>query len=157
MPDWQLILAGGSGVGADSRYLSNLKKSIGILPVSLILNPSLSRLKKLYGQAKIFWSATGFGADEETEPLKVEHFGIAVVEAMSAGCVPVVSDLGGYREIITTGRDGFLCADPVALGKVTLKLVTHRELLTALSKTARQRSKIFGSVCFAARLLSLAG
>ena len=157
IPGWQLILAGGSGVGTDSQYLSALKKSIGKLPISLILNPTLSQLQKLYGQAKIFWSATGFGADEKLEPLKVEHFGIAVVEAMSAGCVPIVSDLGGYREIITTGRDGFLCADPIALGKVTLKLVTHPELLIALSKTARQRSKIFDNSCFANTLLSLVG
>ena len=157
IPGWQLILAGGSGVGTDNRYISALKKSIGTLPVSLILNPQLSQLQKLYSQAKIFWSATGFGADEKLEPLKVEHFGIAVVEAMSAGCVPIVSDLGGYREIITTGRDGFLCSDLSALGKVTCKLITHPDLLTALSKMARQRSKIFGSVCFAAKLLSLIG
>jgi glycosyltransferase involved in cell wall biosynthesis len=155
IPGWQLILAGGSGVGADKKYLSDLKKSIGTLPVSLVLNPGLEDLKKLYGRAKIFWSATGFGADEKTQPLKVEHFGISLVEAMSAGCVPVVSDLGGYREIITTGRDGFLCSRPAALGQVTRKLVSHPELLTALSKTARQKSKIFDSVCFTAGLQSL--
>ena len=30
-----------------------------------------------------------------------EHFGITIVEAMAAGCVPIVHDSGGPREIVT--------------------------------------------------------
>jgi glycosyltransferase involved in cell wall biosynthesis len=29
-----------------------------------------------------------------------EHFGITIVEAMSAGCVPVVHDSGGPKEVV---------------------------------------------------------
>jgi alpha-1,2-mannosyltransferase len=38
-----------------------------------------------------------------------EHFGISVGEAMAAGCVPVVHDSGGPREIV--GGYGFLYDD----------------------------------------------
>ena len=32
--------------------------------------------------------------------MKREHFGIAIVEAMSLGCIPVVHDSGGPREFV---------------------------------------------------------
>jgi glycosyltransferase involved in cell wall biosynthesis len=38
--------------------------------------------------------------------MRGEHFGITVVEAMSAGCVPVVHNSGGPKEIV--GNCGFL-------------------------------------------------
>jgi len=38
--------------------------------------------------------------------MKGEHFGITIVEAMSAGCVPVVHDSGGPKEIVN-GERGF--------------------------------------------------
>jgi len=37
-----------------------------------------------------------------------EHFGIAVAEAMSAGCVPVIHKSGGaWTEILEAGKYGF--------------------------------------------------
>jgi glycosyltransferase involved in cell wall biosynthesis len=32
--------------------------------------------------------------------MEYEHFGISIVEAMSAGCLPVVPDSGGPREYV---------------------------------------------------------
>lgn len=43
-------------------------------------------------------------------PTKFEGFPVALLEAMSVGCVPVASDLpGGLRELISQGNNGFLC------------------------------------------------
>ena len=42
----------------------------------------------------------GYG---EESPQNFEHFGITTVEAMSAGCVPVVIDKGGQKEIVADG------------------------------------------------------
>jgi alpha-1,2-mannosyltransferase len=38
-----------------------------------------------------------------------EHFGISIVEAMAAGCIPVVHNSGGQREVV--GKLGFLYND----------------------------------------------
>lgn len=50
-------------------------------------------MKKLYGHAGIFISASYF-----------ESFGLTVLEALSAGCYPLVSDIGGHRYIIHDDR-----------------------------------------------------
>ena len=47
--------------------------------------------------------------------MRVEHFGISVVEAMAAGAVPLAVGKGGVGEIITPGENGILwdtVADP---------------------------------------------
>src|SRR3989344_165444 len=83
-PDWKLILAGGTEVGAD-EYLLVLEKLSKGYPIEIIKSPEYRQLKELVGKAKIFWSAVGYGINEDKEPTKVEHFGISVVEAMAAG------------------------------------------------------------------------
>lgn len=43
-------------------------------------------------------------------PTKFEGFPVALLEAMSAGCVPVVTDLpGGIKELIEDGINGYKC------------------------------------------------
>lgn len=86
---WKLILAGGAEIGADD-YLNNLKSKAFGYPIEIVESPNFKDLVNLYKKARIFWSASGYGIDEEKEPERVEHFGITVVEAMSAGCVPLV-------------------------------------------------------------------
>jgi glycosyltransferase involved in cell wall biosynthesis len=51
--------------------------------------------------------------------LEPDAFPTVILEAMAAGCVVVASDIGGAREIITGGEDGFLVhpADPVAISE----------------------------------------
>jgi alpha-1,3-mannosyltransferase len=54
-------------------------------------------LLKLMKRAKFFILASNF-----------EGFGIAVVEAMAAGRIPIVSDIASMRELITDNQNGFL-------------------------------------------------
>lgn len=143
IPFWQLILAGGTSVGASESEMSELKKLSASLPIEIITNPSLVELKKLYAQAKIFWSASGFGYSDLKDPLKVEHFGISLVEAMSAGCVPIVTNLGGHKEIIADTEDGFLWDTPEQLQSLTLQLIKEPGILNKISKQAISKSKIF--------------
>ncbi|MCP4600566.1 MAG: glycosyltransferase family 4 protein [Proteobacteria bacterium] len=37
-----------------------------------------------------------------------ETFGLSVIEAMAYGCVPIVSDFDGYRDLLEDGKSGFL-------------------------------------------------
>ncbi len=52
-----------------------------------------AEMKELYGRAGIFISASYF-----------ESFGLTVLEALSAGCYPLVSDIGGHRYILHDDR-----------------------------------------------------
>ncbi len=89
--DWKLILAGGVEVGV-TDYVKNLRGKAKGYPIEIIESPSWKAIRKMYGKAKIFWSASGYGIDEKKEPKRVEHFGITVVEAMAGGAVPFNGD-----------------------------------------------------------------
>ena len=143
--DYKLILTGGLKGGED--YLLALKSKAGKFPIEFIPNPDFNELKKLYAKAKIFWHAAGYGIDEKTDPEKVEHFGITTVEAMSAGCVPVVIDKGGQREIITPGS-GFLCNTVEELIENTVRLIDSPDESTKMSAAANERAQIFSSKHF---------
>ena len=52
-----------------------------------------------------FWHGAGLG---EQNPVLLEHFGLVTVEAMAAGCVPVVVASGGQTEIVQHGVNGYL-------------------------------------------------
>lgn len=137
--DWKLVLAGGSEVGVDD-FVEKLREASVGYTISLVENPSLKDLVDLYGRSKIFWSASGHGIEEEKEPLRVEHFGIAVVEAMAAGCVPAVVEKGGYKEIIKRNENGFFWDSTSELLMVTRKLIEYKKLLKKISDSARKSS-----------------
>lgn len=140
LPGWELILAGGS---TDPEYVSRLKKQVKKLPVKVITNPTLSKIRQLLGSAKIFWSATGFEIDIARHPEKAEHFGITVVEAMSAGAVPIVTNAGGHTETVIDGQTGMLWSSLDQLTELTLKLAKDNTRLQKLATQGRERSKLF--------------
>ncbi len=141
-PDWKLVLAGGVGIGTDHIYFDNLKKAAHENGVTIAENPSIESLKSLYSHATFFWSAAGFGVDEEKEPTKVEHFGMSLVESMSAGCVPVVSNLGGHKEILKNSC-GVLCSSPQDIAKETISLIEDQHKLNLLKNAAINRSQLY--------------
>jgi glycosyltransferase involved in cell wall biosynthesis len=155
MPGWKLILTGGTAVGTGRNDLIKLRRQIGKLPVEIITDPDLPTLKKLYAQSQIFWSASGFGVDADSDPTHVEHFGITVVEAMSAGCTPVITRLGGHKEIVTQGVDGFLFDKLSELSDYTLHLVSSRDLWQQISQAAVAKSKMFSVERFNEKALAL--
>ena len=140
--DWRLVLVGGGEI-ASQDYLTKLKKSVGDYPIEILTSVDFNLLKKYYGEAKIFWSAAGMGNDERKEPGKMEHFGITLVEAMSAGCVGVAFEGGGHREIIKDGENGLLFQTTSQLVRKTVSLISTPKMLKSLSAKARLSSARF--------------
>lgn len=141
LQDWQLVLAGGSDVGT-GNYVENLKKLGEGYPIEILESPSFLKLKELYGISKFFWSASGYGVNENEEPAKVEHFGITVVEAMSAGCVPFVFEAGGHKEIVADGT-GFLWNTPQELTRQIQDILKTKSKIAEISKSAKISSQKF--------------
>lgn len=153
MKDWKLMIVGGDEEG--KKYVANLKKKAQGLPIEIITNPSFNELKRFYGQAKIFWTAAGFGFDEEKEPEKAEHFGITTVEAMAAGCVPVVIKKGGQPEIVSEGENGLLWISEEELREKTLRMINHQSEWLKLSTAAQERAKDFSQERFCEEIKKL--
>ena len=147
---WRLILAGGAEEGKE--LISKLRKMANDLPVEIIANPQFNYLKQLYGQAKIFWTAAGFGFNEMKEPEKMEHFGITTVEAMAAGCVPVVIRKGGQPEIVNDGINGLLWEKEEELIEKTLSLIKDQKSLDKLANAAQKSAQNFSQERFCQQL-----
>jgi glycosyltransferase involved in cell wall biosynthesis len=151
---WKLILAGGSEVGGEN-YVSKLRKMIDEEKIEIIENPTFDKVCSLYGKAKIFWSAVGYGANEEKEPEKVEHFGISVVEAMSACAIPIIYRAGGYVEIVRDNENGILWSRLSDLSGKTKKLISDKEKMNYLAKNANEASKKYSYEKFQENFLKL--
>lgn len=98
IPGWKLVLAGASS--SDDFMTKLINKSVG-LPIEFAVNVSHNDLITLYQKSTIYWHAAGYGVDEVKNPELTEHFGISTVEALSAGCIPLVVPYGGQREIVS--------------------------------------------------------
>ncbi len=97
LPGWKLVLAGAS---SSDEWITRLKKMAANLPIEFVINASYTKLTQLYEHAAIYWHAAGYGVNEHKNPELTEHFGISTVEAISAGCLPLVIPSGGQREIV---------------------------------------------------------
>ncbi|MEK7090931.1 MAG: glycosyltransferase [Patescibacteria group bacterium] len=145
LPDWRLVLAGGS---KDLELLKNYRDLIRKLPIEIIPNPSLEKIKQLLGTAKFFWSATGFGVNPIAHPERMEHFGITTVEAMAAGAIPLVTNSGGHLETVVPGQSGYLWNSIDQLVKYTVSLSKDEIKLNKMASQAQARSKLFSTAVF---------
>ncbi len=123
---WNLMLAG-SVVESDREYLSKMKKQAAGFPIDFYENVPFSKITELYGAAKIFWHAAGYSEDLNKYPERAEHFGISTIEAISAGCYPLVFKAGGQTEILSN-HDEFYWTTKKELVNKTLELINNGEL-----------------------------
>lgn len=152
--DWKLILAGGVEIG-EGGLINTLSKMAKGYPVEIVKSPKFDEIKKLYGKAKIFWSASGFGNDEVKNPSGVEHFGITVVEAMAAGAIPIVLNAGGHKEIVKDGINGFTFTKVSGLLGKTRKVIEAKGLYTKISAQAKIDSREFSNEKFEEKIKEL--
>jgi glycosyltransferase involved in cell wall biosynthesis len=85
-----------------------------------------------------------------------EHFGITTVEAMAAGCVPVVIDKAGQREIVRHGTDGYRWTTLAELEALTRMVAGDEPLRARLAAAAVERAAAFSEEAFATRWREIA-
>jgi glycosyltransferase involved in cell wall biosynthesis len=151
---WKFVIATSFPKEAEKEFLL-LKKQAKGFPIEFFVNKSNKELWNLYNKAKIYWHASGFGEDLEKYPEYAEHFGISTVEAMGAGCVPVVINAGGQPEIVTNGENGFLWNTKKELIEKTKQVISNPGLQNTLAKGARERAKDFSEEEFCREITEL--
>ena len=154
---WTLHLAGAVYEGP-TRY-AMYDKCVRLakdLSVRFYPNAPRAEIGRLYARSTCYWHGAGLGADPATEPEKFEHFGITVVEAMAAGCLPLVLDCGGPTEIVSSGYDGWTFQTPRELVELTSRLPSlPGPQLEEMRSRSRERAKAFTTEVFQEKWRSL--
>lgn len=99
-PAWRLIIAG-RDADQTAEQLKAMADDAGIAhAVRFVLNPSDMQLRSLIGEASFSACLSGY-----------EGFGLAAVEAMSAGLLPILSGIAPFRRLVDSTKIG-LIVDP---------------------------------------------
>lgn len=152
--DWTLHMIGFCGdLKQDRQFLDELREEAAGLPVRFAVNAQRDEVSRVFQEARLFWHTTGLAATEGyTAPRFQEHFGIATVEAMRAGCVPIVPAAGGQPEIVSHTENGFLCADVDDLIEFSVAVARDERLAERLACAAIRRSNEFTPDVFEERI-----
>lgn len=153
---WELHLVGGVAPGKiHAEYLDRVKRRARGYPIFIHTDATFAELKRLYEEASIYWHASGHGENENRNPIRFEHFGITTVEAMAAGCVPIVIAKAGQLETVEHGQSGLLWSSLAELERYTLQVVNDPALRDSLRRGAVARARVFDQENFKRRLLEL--
>lgn len=143
----RFIVIGSSDKDSDKclKIISSRAKVLGVQPrIEIIQNRTFDfALEKLFA-AKVFLHTQ-----------RTEAFGIAVVEAMAAGCVPLVPRCGGpWVDILESkeGKYGFSYNTPEEAARKIRLLLEDDSLRTAVSHRARTRASAFDEKIFDQRI-----
>jgi glycosyltransferase involved in cell wall biosynthesis len=151
---WKLVLLGHK---EDETFAKKVEKMAYKLNIKILYEADRQTLIKYYQKASIYWHAAGFEINEEKYPEKVEHFGIATLEAMAAQVVPIVINKGGQKEILGEVLAECLWQDKNDCLVKTLELIKNKQKREKLAFFARERSLLFSKEKFKNILLTMIG
>jgi glycosyltransferase involved in cell wall biosynthesis len=156
MRGYTLYLVGGVDNRASHlEYVEKVRATSKNYPIKVITNIEWGKLVGIFARSHIFWHASGLGEDEKVHPEKFEHFGITTVEAMAAGCIPVVINKGGQKEIIKNGYDGFFFDSWKELKDITIKIISGEVNIEEIRKNAAESCRRFSNLNFEKDLISI--
>jgi glycosyltransferase involved in cell wall biosynthesis len=121
----------------DPSYVRGLVKSIRMLNIEhvvrIVCNPSRELVLGILSRAKFI-----------VHPHRYEPFGIAILEAMAAGCTPIVrkGPNGPWKEIVDEGRYGYGFETVDDLVKLLINLTREEKILHTSHNTVYARRAI---------------
>jgi starch synthase len=129
--EWQAVILG-TGMPRLERSLKRLEAEF----------PSRFRAELRYdaGLARQIYG----GADAFLMPSRYEPCGVAQMIAMRYGCLPIVSAVGGLKDTVVAGQDGFVMGSATAARLVTamrhaMQLLPDRAVWMRMQRTAMAR------------------
>lgn len=138
--DYKFVICGNE-YGED-EYVRKIKESIKGYPIELMSNVPYEKLVEMYKKAKIYWHAMGYKVSDES-PLKMEHFGMTTVEAMSNGCIPVVINKAGQKEIIGKDEYGYVWDSIDELIEKTESILDNKIDISEVQKKVIARAETY--------------
>ena len=131
-PDWRLIVAGReSGQTVEQLSVLAANEQVGER-IRFNVNPSDAELRMEIGKASYFACLSSY-----------EGFGLAAVEAMSAGLFPILSGIAPFRRLHDETNLG-LIVDPAAPAAVAAAL--EASVLGDVDSYTKQRARLVDSV-----------
>lgn len=156
MKGYELVLAGGlENRKTHLDYVDKINEISKGFPIRIMANIPWSDLMEMFAKAEIFWHGSGIGEDEQKHPEKFEHFGITTVEAMAAGCIPIVINKGGQKEIISEAKNGYKFENFNELKEKTLMVIKNPQKLNEIRENAKKDSRLFSNEVFEKNLLEI--
>lgn len=150
---WELVLAGGTRERSARAVVDDLRAMSRGLNVRLVTDAGRAELLDLYRESALFWQATGWERSPR-HPERAEHFGIALVEAMSHGCVPLVYADGGAPEILAR-LDYGLWRSLDDLRRLSAQLVDDDQTRAELAGRAADAAAGYSYAAFDQRVVDL--
>ncbi len=136
------------------RILKEVRKSV---PARLLMvgdGPERSPAEMLAHELRVSDAVEFLGKQDHVErlipkadvllmPSEMEAFGLAALEAMACGVVPIGTRTGGVAELITHDVDGFVepVGDVGAQAQRVVELLTSGDLYARMSKAARHTAE----------------
>jgi glycosyltransferase involved in cell wall biosynthesis len=139
----RLYVMGLKGSSAYFKALKALVKKLGIeKTTTFLVNASPEIVRVRLGRAKIF-----------IHSCRKEPFGISVVEAMAAGCVPIVyQDWGPWIDIIDKGTYGIGFKTLDDLAESIDGVISDQKKFEKMSEIARNRAEYFNEERFRTKI-----
>lgn len=139
VPGLEFVLCGTVG---DTRYLEKVRKAAAHSGAPFRIETNLERYKveQLLRESLFYINAKPF-----------EHFGMATVEAIDAGCIPLLHRSGSHPEI--AGQGDVLFSDAEELSRIVRTLMDDEEKREGLRRGLKAEMERFRLPVFTAGLL----
>lgn len=152
--NYEFVVVGNKDIN-ELDYYETLKMFEQDSRIRILADLPYAQLIDTYRTSEIFIHAKGFNEDENVNPILMEHFGMTTVEAMANGCIPVVINKAGQKEIVRNDIDGFLWNDFTEMRICLEKIVTDENKKEKLRENALKRFKDFSFSEFENKLFEI--